>query len=374
MKRRPNVLYPFVLGCLALGMLLLVGCRNPTPTPTLAQGVNLVVVVDGDAHLKREGWSDYAPIDFGTPILHTDLLRVDGTLSVLCGDLSIRVVEGLDNVPCPPALGWMERDGAYYGVDASAGGGVRAGVLPDDVPYVQHPRNTLILDPRPLLRWHDTGAVSYTVAIVQSGSAIWRQDDVVGNEIRYPEDAPALQADQDYLLLVVDNETGKTSGGDPTRGIGFQVAAPAHREAIESHREAVLALPSLDEPTRDFAMATYYATWRPSTEEEAGVDTGRGLWGEAWLLLESAAETHDAPAVHLWTGDVLSAMKLPDEAEAAYQAALERAEALGDLESQAAAQAGLWYVTGDEVHREKAVELYERLGDEAAQQALEEEK
>ena len=103
-------------------------------------------------------------------------------------------------------------------------------------------------------------------------------------------------------------------------------------------------------------------------------ELGRGLWGEAWLLLETVAETHDAPAAHLWTGDVLSAIKLPDEAEAAYQAALERAEALGDLESQAAAQAGLWYVTGDEVHWEKAVELYERLGDEAAQQALEEER
>jgi len=352
-------------------MLLLVGCRNPTPTPV--QGVNLVVVVEEDAYLKREGWSDYTPIDFGTPVRHTDLLRAEGTLSVLCGDLSIRLVEGRDNAPCPPALGWMERDGAYYGVDASAGGGVRTGTLPDDVPYVQHPRNTLILDPRPLLRWHDTGAVSYTVAIVQSGSAIWHQDDVVGNEIRYPEDAPALQSGQDYLLVVVDNETGKTSGGDPTRGIGFQVVAPAHREAIEPHREAVLALSSLDEPTCDFALAAYYATWRPSTEE-AGADTGCSLWGEAWLLLETVAETHNAPAVHLWTGDVLSAIKLPDEAEAAYQAALERAEALGDLESQAAAQAGLWYVTGDEVHWEKAVELYERLGDEAAQQALEEER
>ena len=374
MKRWSNVLYPLVLGCLAFGMLLLVGCRNPTPTPTPVQGVNLVVVVEEDAYLKREGWSDYTPIDFGTPVRHTDLLRAEGTLSVLCGDLSIRLVEGRDNAPCPPALGWMERDGAYYGVDASAGGGVRTGTLPDDVPYVQHPRNTLILDPRPLLRWHDTGAVSYTVAIVQSGSAIWHQDDVVGNEIRYPEDAPALQSGQDYLLVVVDNETGKTSGGDPTRGIGFQVVAPAHREAIEPHREAVLALSSLDEPTCDFALAVYYATWRPSTEEGAGADTGRGLWGEAWLLLETVAETHDAPAAHLWTGDVLSAIKLPDEAEAAYQAALERAEALGDLESQAAAQAGLWYVTGDEVHWEKAVELYERLGDEAAQQALEEER
>jgi hypothetical protein len=67
-------------------------------------------------------------------------------------------------------------------------------------------------------------------------------------------------------------------------------------------------------------------------------------------------------------------MKLPNEAETAYQMALEQAEALGDLESQAAAHAGLWRVTGDEVHWDKAMELYTYLGDDAAQRALEEEK
>jgi hypothetical protein len=71
---------------------------------------------------------------------------------------------------------------------------------------------------------------------------------------------------------------------------------------------------------------------------------------------------------------MLLAMRLPDEAETAYQMALKQAKVLNDLESQAAAHAGLWRVTGDETHWEKAIELYEQLGDEVIQQALEEEK
>jgi len=71
---------------------------------------------------------------------------------------------------------------------------------------------------------------------------------------------------------------------------------------------------------------------------------------------------------------MLLAMRLPDEAETAYQMALEQAKVLNDLESQAAAHAGLWHVTQDAMHLDKAIELYDELGDEAAQQALEEEK
>ena len=347
---------------ISLVITLLGGCQNPTPEPV--QGVNLLVAVEGDARLKREGWSEYTPVDFGTPILHTDLLEVDGTISVLCGDLSLKPVSGRSNSPCPPTLGWMEREGAYYGLDASAAMGEVRGSLPNDVPYIQHPRNTLVLDPHPLLRWHDTGAISYTVAIVQGGRSIWTQQNVVENEMRYPKNAPSLQPGNDYLLVVIDNDTGKTSSDDPTRGIGFRVVAPEHREAIETRRDDILALSSLDGSTRDFALAAYYATWKPPTEEGEKANSGRGLWGEAWLLLESAVQTHDTPAVHLWTGDVLSAMKLPDEAEAAYQTALGRAEALGDLESQAAAHAGLWRITGDQNHLDRALALYQALGDE----------
>ena len=80
------------------------------------------------------------------------------------------------------------------------------------------------------------------------------------------------------------------------------------------------------------------------------------------MLLETVAQTHDAPAVHLWMGDVLRAMQLSADALAAYRVALSHAEALGDLESQAAAHERLYELTNDPAHRDAAVEMSDRLG------------
>jgi hypothetical protein len=286
---------------------------------------------------------------------HDDLLEVEGTAQILCGDLTLKeLTNTTDSCPCPAWKSRFKTDrGTYRGI-------------PDSVPYIQHPRNTLVLDDEPLLRWHDTGASSYAIAIAQGGSVIWQQVGVTGNEIAYPADGPTLEPGADYLLVVRDNDTGIESGQDPAKGIGFRVASSAQQEALTAHCDDVTALPDLDSAARDYALALCYATWEP----DGG---GRRPWGAALLLLESVAETHDAPAIHLWMGDLLTKMDLPD-AEEAYQAALSHAEALDDLESQAAAYAGLWRVTSDETHWEDAMELYKHLGDAAAQQALEEEK
>ena len=321
----------------------------PVPRP------NVLLSVEGTAYLKRDGWTEYTSVAFGTLLAHDDLLNIEGRAQILCGDLTLKELEDeTDSCPCPAWEGRFELDGAGY----------RG--IPQDIPYIQHPRNTLILDAEPLLRWHDTGATSYTVEIVQGGPTIWQRKDVTTTEIVYPPDAPTLEPDVDYLLVVRDNDSGIESGADPSPGIGFRIITPTQQSSLDAHCDAVAALPDLDEAARDYALALCYTTWEP----ESG---GRRPWGAAWLLLESAAKTHDAPAVHLWRGDVLSAIKLPDEAEAAYRKALERAKGLGDLESQATAWAGLWRVTGYHRYLDQAIELYVQLGDKAAQQAFEEE-
>ena len=337
--------------------LLLLGCgimdgeeAPPVPRP------NVLLSVEGTTRLKRDGWTTATSIGFGTLLEHDDLLEVEGTAHILCGDLTLKTLEDeTDSCPCPAWAGSFNTDqGTYRGI-------------PDKVPYIQHPRNTLVLDAEPLLRWHDTGVSSYTIAIAQGGSMVWQQDGVMDNEIVYPADAPTLEPDVDYLLVVQDNDTGIESSEDPVKGIGFRVASSAQREALTAHCDDVNSLPDLDAAARDYALAICYATWEPKS-------SGRRPWGAAWLLLESVAETRDAPVVHLWRGDVLSAMKMPNEAGTAYKAALEQAEALGDLESQAAAYAGLWHATGDDGHLDQVIELYAQLGDQAAQQALEDER
>ncbi|MBN1877918.1 MAG: hypothetical protein JXA33_27100 [Anaerolineae bacterium] len=345
---------------IALGSLLMLlivlscnGASTPTPQPTAAYH-NLIVGITGSAQLKRAGWTASTAVGFGALIQPDDTLEVSGQVTVLCGNLQLKMLEsGTHKAVCPPG-----QKALVY--QASQHRGIIA-----TVPYIQYPRNTLVLEDRPLLRWNSTGASDYTVAIVQSGEEIWSEGAVVGNEFQYPTDAPALTPETDYLLAVWDNDTGTESSEDPAKGIGFQVATDAQRAALKAHCDPVAALTGIDVAARDFTLAVCYATWTPT-------EGGRGAWGEAWRLLESVAETQDAPAVYLWRGDVLMQMRAPeDDTQAAYQAALQRAEALGDVESQAAAYVGLWRVMGTAAYRAAAIQSYEKLGDKPAVKALE---
>jgi hypothetical protein len=342
---------PYVLVVLMIFFGGLSGCR-PTPPPPAAHP-SLLVEVEGTVKLKRGDWSTYTPVDFGTLVEYDDLLDVEGAATILCGDMTLTSFDsGVHDSPCPSGPGRLVYQGAHY----------RA--VPSDVPYIHYPRNTLVLDDYPLLRWHDTGATDYTASLVQGGATIWKDATVVGNEVRYPADQDPLMQDKDYLLVVKDNDTGIGSGEDPARGIGFRVIRPTQKTALNAYCDAVTNLATLEPDQRDFALALCYATWEP----EAG---GRGVWGEAWLLLDRLAQTQDAPAVYLWMGDVLMKMTSPEDAETAYRTALQRAEVLGDVESQAVAQVGLWRVTAEAQYKDAAIELYQQLGDAEVIESLE---
>jgi tetratricopeptide (TPR) repeat protein len=238
--------------------------------------------------------------------------------------------------------------------------------IDEDIPYILFPRQALILDERPLLRWHDTGAASYTVSLETGGEPIWEDDTVTGTELRYPNDAPALEVGNSYHLVVQDNTTSRSSLEDATRGTGFRLAAEAEREFIEQQRERLAGLDALDEAEQQLALAVYLISRTPDDPPAFG------YWGEAWLRLEAAAQVHDTPAVWRWQGEALRAMRLPNEAEHAYQQALQQAEVQGSMEEQAAALAGLWYVTDDQRYFDEAIRLYEELGDEQQAEALRE--
>jgi hypothetical protein len=92
--------------------MLLGGCREPTPEPV--ERPNLLVAVTGDVRLKREGWTEYVPVGFGTLLQYDDLLKVEGSAKVLCGDLTTVSIDGRDSCPCPPAPGRLAYRGAYF--------------------------------------------------------------------------------------------------------------------------------------------------------------------------------------------------------------------------------------------------------------------
>lgn len=350
-------LYSLVLGVV---FLLFTGCASPpatptvppistmpplTPTPLPDEGLHFLLTSSGieAVQIKRlaQGWTAFHPASWGTTIQRGDLIQPpsDGDVVVLCADLTVHTLTQEAGSPCQvsqPDLFW---DGVQI---------VRPMAPGQQVPFIIYPRRTGIIETHPLLQWHDTGASSYTVAIIQDGVAIWQEAGVTTTEIHYPDDAPPLEPGENYLLEITDVDSGASSSADPSKGLGFQLLAPEKTAVVNAARDKIMALP-LDEGAKQFALANYYA--------------GQGLYGDALAALDEVAVMHESPQMLLWRGRVLIAIRFNADAQTAFNDASILAETLGDVESQAEAQAELWELTGDEGHWDTAVALYQQLGD-----------
>lgn len=306
---------------------------------------HLLLDSTGTVKLKRvdEGWSTFQPIENHTPLLPNDLLEVEGQAVVLCAGTQQVILEtGPNDILCRRQPARFQYNGAEYNVPQR----------PGDVPYVLYPRRTLLLDERPALIWHDTGADTYQLTLLaqQTGES-WRETATATTEISYPAQWPPLQPGVSYLLLVTD----ETEAEDQTPGIGFALADEAQLQEMEQDTQTIAALPDLDETERTFILAAYYATHKPDPGAE---------WqpvGEAWRNFEALAQTHNTPALHLWRGYTLMEMLLPLEAEAAFKAAIAAAEPVDDLETQARAYTVLGQLNCEETYFNQAEALYTSL-------------
>jgi hypothetical protein len=332
---------------------LIGGCQSALPTlpPGQQSQVSLLVNLDSSTQIKREGWKDYQPVGFGTLVHPTDLLKTNGNVTLLCADLqTVKTLTNEGRNPCP----FLSNNIVLQYDDMLFSPGVR-GNTATTIPILISPRNTAILDAHPRLRWKDTGAASYIVEIRQGSKSVWTKKEVASTEITYPADAPMLEAGKDYLLVITDPATGRSSSEDSEKGLGFQVVSDTQRSEIEVRRQSILQLSGLDEPSKKLALAIYYANLRIG---------GRGLLSDARILLEEVAQAKpNEPAVFLRLGDVLAKMKLWDEAENSYKNALAQAEKLQDLETQANALVALWRINpADQAKFDQALRIYEQIG------------
>lgn len=355
-----------LLVMIALFSLLAVVC-GPSPMPTPAntplaetemprpmatlfpeEGLNLLVS-QGSVQLKRLAWNEYYPVSFGTAIQRGDLIRpaAGETALILCADLTVHTIDQLSGSPC---------DGAEPRLSWEGNRIITPRTPATEIPYVLYPRNTSILEARPLLRWHDTGASSYTVSIIESGVVIWQETGLTSTEIRYPDEAPVLNPEAIYLLEVEDDETGISSGNDPIQGLGFRTVSAVEVNALEQVQQAIDQLP-LDEATQRFVLALYYAS--------------QGVYGEGLRLLDETTDLHTLPNSQRWRGHLWVAMRLNGAGLEAYGIALELAQTADDRESQAQIEVDLWRLTDDEAYLENALALYRLLGDTQSAKVLE---
>jgi tetratricopeptide (TPR) repeat protein len=174
----------------------------------------------------------------------------------------------------------------------------------------------------PTLRWNSvSGATTYTVRI--SGTD-W-QAETDQTEFKYPGD-PVLQPGIDYLLIV-EADNGKSSREEDQPGLRFNLLGGEEADGVRADVNRIQAL-GLSGQAEAFALAQLY--------------TSHELYAEAIeLLQESAGLSPQAANVYLALGKLYQHLGLLKDADTAYREAVRIADSVGDLESAAAARAGL---------------------------------
>jgi tetratricopeptide (TPR) repeat protein len=312
----------------------------------------LLLEAHGKLWLQRQHWRQFHPVHEGIQLHRGDLLHLaaDARAVILCSDFATIWTPATGELSgatqgCPSA---PEAPLFRHGQRASPS---RSGTALN-LPYIIVPRNTVISDPRPLLRWNAVPETpQYTVQVIdvrQPRHPVWGPITVREAAICYPDEAPALQPGITYLVHV------ETSSGarSPTEGIGFRLLLEEKQQVI-AHRRAELRRKIPQAIAQQLALAVYYLHQQ--------------LRSEALALLDTLVEQHESASVHLLRAHVLLEIQLIQAASKQYEQARRLAKRQNDLESQADALVGLAHTAEDLAimvqYYQEAVALYHTLGE-----------
>jgi hypothetical protein len=203
-------------------------------------------------------------------------------------------------------------------------------------PVVISPRKTLLLDPRPTIRWTPIAGAKegtkYKVIVFgENMKIIWSRDVDSKTSLPYPDKEPSLAPGQTYKILVAAEF--HSSDEDHSPGLGFVTLTADQARAVADAETKTKQLALPDTETR-FLIANLYAA--------------RELYAEAIERLQDLYTTTKLPAVARTLGDLYGAIGLSREAERKYLEALGLQDA-ADLESVGLTQRSL-------------AETYENLG------------
>ena len=335
--------------------LFVAGCAPQAAAPARL-AAPLLLAVDGQASLDRSGLP-LVPAAPGLRLEAGDVLAPRGKAIVLCPDLAIVAVTERQQ-PCPNVPSRMQSDGMEYVMVS------RGPAPPINAPYLLSPRASLVLDPRPAIRWNDTGG-NYTVELAVGARTLWKASAALTSTLAYPPSERALEEGRLYTLLIADNKTGARSDDGPALPSDFRLAPQALRSTADATRNALAAaLKGYDPAVVQMASATAYLEF---------VDGGLRPYADAAALLERAAPALDTPPLWNRLGWVRLQMRLPNEAATAYAQGLTAAQRFGDKLGEADARAGRWRALGEQADYDAALALYDALGAKARVKALRDE-
>ncbi len=191
--------------------------------------------------------------------------------------------------------------------DISALGVLRSGGRDDGIEPLA-PRSTKVHTPQPVFKWKASTSMDvFEVRIYDEAGLIWKGE-TGDRQLIYPEHAPPLQADKEYLWLV-EGEELLESVKSPM--VPFSVLSPEAREDVAA-REASLQAQfgdDLDGSNLRFMLGSYYVQY--------------GLLSSAISSFEQIAKRHpDSPLPHEILGKLYTDVGLKDDAINAFQRAI----------------------------------------------------
>lgn len=315
---------------------------------------DLLVRQEGSVQLKRAGWQNFRPVEVGATLHSRDRLFVPpgARAGLWCRDRSFfSVPTGVEvrvDSGCPA-------EGDRVVLRAKPGSATE---LDPRIPYVISPRNTVVLNRQPTLRWNPvSGATSYVIQM--RGTGVSWAIQTSATEVTYPGNPP-LQPGARYRIIVTsDNGFSSISEGI----VGFVVVSDREAQQVRNLAKQ-LQERQLGEDVEPLVLASLYRN--------------KELYAEAIALLEaSIRDRKPRAATYQLLGELYQQVGLNQLAKEPYEQALALARASGDSEGAAAIQTGLGEMEVALGNLEAAIAWfeqaqsgYQRLGDRTQADAI----
>jgi len=287
---------------------------------------NLVVMKDGDVHVRRLSRTHDTAVVFGTGLRVGDLLTVGEAshAKVVCSDLTLHDIPmGVGATPCSPSPVVLRyQDVSLIHVTRATHRWPNDG----SSPIVLSPRKTKLLSPHPTLRWTAVKGVTNYHVFIRGLHVSW-ESSAASTQINYPNDAPKLEPGADYKMAVVTND-GSISD-EPGLGLGFSVLEGKDVQIVLQQQHQIEDLHLADGPTQ-FLIAHVYAS--------------HGLYAEAIDRLQGVFPTFRVAAVKRLQADLYMKVGLPRQAETEYLASLDLSKSENDSECQMLEHKALAYI------------------------------
>ncbi len=280
--------------------------------------VGRLISVAGKVELKRHEWSNYHQATVGAALCQGDRLRLEKAARAIvqCTDTKQNSWSVLSSLSSGAAISCRPPDEPVF-TNTQPTVPTR-NPLASGIPDIITPRQTWLLDNKPMLRWTAVPGTTVYVVCLSGPGVDWVRE-VNATSIAYPG-KPPLRAGEGYLMVVNANNgaTAKT-----IFSLLDEKRAALVRTAVER-----IARQNLNDEEKALAIAEVYV--------------GQGLTTEAIELLETLGNKNTRTvAVYQMLGDLFVQARLLRQAESNYLKAVDLAATGNDIEGQAVAAARL---------------------------------